>query len=190
MKRGLLIVFSGPSGVGKGTIRELFFDDPELNLAYSISMTTRKPRPTEVNGKDYFFVSKEEFEKAILEDKFLEFAEFVGSYYGTPIDYVNELRDQGKNVLLEIEVQGALQVAEKVEDALTIFVVPPSLYELERRIRNRKTESEEVIKERMEKASRELQLVGQYKYVICNDDPQLAAELTKTIIKRYIQMNQ
>lgn len=190
MKRGLLIVFSGPSGVGKGTIRSKFIDDRDLNLAFSISMTTRKPRPGEVDGVDYFFVDRKTFEQQIENDAFLEFAEFVGSYYGTPKAYVDKLRDEGKNVLLEIEVQGALQVASKVPDALTIFIVPPSLDELERRIRNRRTEAEEIIQQRLAKASKELDLVGKYKYVICNDDPQLAADLTKTIIKRYIQTAQ
>lgn len=187
MKRGLLIVFSGPSGVGKGTIRNLFINNEELNLAFSISMTTRKPRINEVDGQDYFFVSREEFEKAIKQDKLLEYAEFVGSYYGTPLDYVNKLRDEGKNVLLEIEVQGALQVQEKVKDALSIFIVPPSFEELERRIRGRRSEPEEVIQQRLAKASAELEMMGRYKYVICNDDPQLAADLAALIIKRHTQ---
>lgn len=187
MKRGLLIVFSGPSGVGKGTIRNLFINNEELNLAFSISMTTRKPRVNEVDGQDYFFVSREEFEKAIKQDKLLEYAEFVGSYYGTPLDYVNKLRDEGKNVLLEIEVQGALQVQEKVKDALSIFIVPPSFEELERRIRGRRSEPEEVIQQRLAKASAELEMMGRYKYVICNDDPQLAADLAALIIKRHTQ---
>ena len=187
MKRGLLIVFSGPSGVGKGTIRNLFINNEELNLAFSISMTTRKPRVNEVDGQDYFFVSREEFEKAIKQDKLLEYAEFVGSYYGTPLDYVNKLRDEGKNVLLEIEVQGALQVQEKVKDSLSIFIVPPSFEELERRIRGRRSEPEEVIQQRLAKASAELEMMGRYKYVICNDDPQLAADLAALIIKRHTQ---
>lgn len=188
MKKGLLIVFSGPSGVGKGTIRKLFFDRPELNLAFSVSMTTRKPRVGEVDGVDYFFVSKEEFEKSIENDEFLEYAEFVGSYYGTPLAYVEKLRNQGKSVLLEIEVQGAQEVKEKVPDALSIFVVPPSFEELERRIRGRRSEPEEIIQQRLAKADRELKTMGNYRYVICNDDSQLAADLTALIIKRHIEM--
>lgn len=187
MKRGLLIVFSGPSGVGKGTIRNLFINDESLNLAFSISMTTRKPRKGEKDGVDYFFVEKEDFEKAIENNELLEYAQFVGSYYGTPKAYVDKLRDEGKNVLLEIEVQGALQVQEKVEDALSIFIVPPSFEELERRIRGRRSEEEEIIQQRLAKASSELDLMGRYKYVICNDDPQLAADLTALIIKRHIE---
>lgn len=188
MKKGLLIVFSGPSGVGKGTIRKLFFERPELNLAFSVSMTTRKPRVGEVDGVDYFFVSKEEFEKSIENDEFLEYAEFVGSYYGTPLAYVEKLRNQGKSVLLEIEVQGAQEVKEKVPDALSIFVVPPSFEELERRIRGRRSEPEEIIQQRLAKADRELKTMGNYRYVICNDDSQLAADLTALIIKRHIEM--
>ncbi|NLC42241.1 MAG: guanylate kinase [Erysipelothrix sp.] len=187
MQKGLLIVFSGPSGVGKGTIRKLFFDRPELNLAFSISMTTRQPRAGEVDGVDYFFVTEEEFKRAIDNDEFLEYAEFVGSYYGTPKEHVEKLRNEGKNVILEIEVQGALEVREKMPDALTIFIVPPNFEELERRIRGRRSEPEEIILQRLAKAERELKTMGNYKYVICNDDPQLAADLIALVIKRHAE---
>lgn len=186
-KRGLLIVFSGPSGVGKGTVIKRFIDDSELNLAYSISMTSRPPRNGEIEGVNYYFVTKEEFEKAIENEELLEYAEFVGNYYGTPIKEVERLRDQGKNVLLEIEVQGALQVQEKCPDALSIFIIPPSFEELGFRIRSRKSENEEVIRKRLEKARAEMDLVGHYRYVICNEDPQLAADLISVIIKRHIK---
>ncbi len=187
MKKGLLIIFSGPSGVGKGTVRELFFDREDLNLAYSISMTTRKPREGEVDGKDYYFVSRERFEEAIANDELLEHAEFVGNYYGTLISEVERLRNLGKNVLLEIEVQGARQVIERVPDSLSIFLVPPSMEELARRIINRRTESQDVINERLEKASKEMDLMNHYRYVICNDDPQIAADSVALIIKRNIE---
>ena len=187
MKKGLLIIFSGPSGVGKGTVRELFFDREDLNLAYSISMTTRKPREGEVDGKDYYFVSRERFEEAIANDELLEHAEFVGNYYGTLISEVERLRNLGKNVLLEIEVQGARQVIERVPDSLSIFLVPPSMEELARRIINRRTESQDVINERLEKASKEMDLRNHYRYVICNDDPQIAADSVALIIKRNIE---
>lgn len=114
----------------------------------------------------------------------LEYASFVGNYYGTPVDYVNKLLNEGKNVILEIETQGALQVMEKVPEALTIFLVPPSMEELERRIRGRKTESDEVIKARLNKAKEEMNLAGKYKYVVCNDDPDKAAKTISNIIKR------
>lgn len=117
MHKGLLIILSGPSGVGKGTIRKYFEKDERLNLAYSTSMTTRKPRDGEVDGKDYFFTSKENFQEAIKKGELLEYAEFVGNFYGTPLSEVERLRNEGKNVLLEIEVQGALQVQEKCPDA-------------------------------------------------------------------------
>ena len=122
--KGLLIVISGPSGVGKGTVRKALFERDDHNLVYSISMTTRKPRVGEINGKDYFFVSREEFEKRIKENGFLEYAEFVGNYYGTPIDEVKKQIAAGNEVVLEIEVQGALQVREKVKDAVFVFIAP------------------------------------------------------------------
>ena len=164
--RGLLIVLSGPSGVGKGTVRKALFNMPGHNLEYSISMTTRKQRPGEVNGKDYYFVSREEFEKRIEEGKFLEYAEFVGNYYGTPLDLVNEKLAQGKEVVLEIEVQGALQVREKCPEAVFIFLAPPSKQALYDRLHSRGTESEEVIEQRVTKANKEFQLAYKYDYIV------------------------
>ena len=187
MKRGLLIIFSGPSGVGKGTVRDYFMKDDELNLTYSISMTTRKPRNGEQNGVDYLFVDKEEFEKAIEAGDLLEWAEFVGNYYGTPLSQVEKLRNEGKNVILEIEVQGAEQVQAKVPDAISIFMIPPTMEELEKRIRGRKSEPEEVIQERLAKAEKEMQLIKNYKYVVCNDDPELAAAYIGLIVKKHMK---
>lgn len=188
MKRGLLVVLSGPSGVGKGTIRDLFIRRPELNLTFSISMATRNKRAMETDGVDYYFVSKERFESAIANDELLEWAEFVGNFYGTPLAEVERLRQQGKNVLLEIEVQGAIQIKEKCPDALTIFIVPPSMDELERRIRGRRSEPEEIVQQRLNKASKEMELTGQYRYVVCNEDPQLAADIISVIIKRHMEV--
>lgn len=185
MKKGLLIIISGPSGVGKGTVREYLMKDDALDLAYSISMTTRKPRDMEVNGKDYIFVSKDNFERAIDNGELLEWAEFVGNYYGTPYEQVEKLRNEGKNVLLEIEVQGAQQVSEKVPEAISIFMIPPTMEELENRIRGRKSEAEEVIQERLSKAEKEMKLIKDYKYVVCNDDPELAAQYIGLIVKRH-----
>ena len=187
MKKGLLVVLSGPSGVGKGTIRDLFIRRPELNLTFSISMTTRNKRATETDGVDYYFVSRDRFEHAIANDELLEWAEFVGNYYGTPVAEVERLRHQGKSVLLEIEVQGAIQIKEKCPDALTIFIVPPSMDELERRIRGRRSEPEEIVQQRLNKASKEMELTGQYRYVVCNEDPQLAADIISVIIKRHME---
>lgn len=189
MQKGLLIIFSGPSGVGKGTVRNYFMKDDELNLVYSISMTTREPRNGEVNGVDYIFVTKDEFEQAIKEGKLLEWAEFVGNYYGTPITEVEKLRDQGKNVILEIEVQGATQVQKKCPDAISIFMIPPNMDELEKRIRGRKSEAEETIQERLAKAEKEMKLMSNYKYVVCNDDPELAAQYIGLIVKKHMKQN-
>lgn len=187
MKKGLLIIISGPSGVGKGTIRSYFMNDESLKLAYSISMTTRSPRVGEKDGVDYIFTTKEAFEDAIKNGELLEWAEFVGNYYGTPMEEVEKLRNEGKNVLLEIEVQGATQVREKCPDALTIFIIPPNMEELEKRIRGRRSEPEEIVQQRLAKASKEMKMMDNYKYIVCNDDPKLAADLISSIIKRHME---
>ncbi len=182
MKKGTLIILSGPSGVGKGTVREELFKDESLNLCYSISMTTRKPRPAEKEGIDYFFVEVDEFKDKIEKGELLEYAQFVGNYYGTPQFYVDKLLEEGKNVVLEIEIQGALQVMEKRPDALTIFIVPPSLEELERRIRGRRTEEESVVRERLEKAEKEMATRSHYKYVVVNETVlETASQIAKII---------
>lgn len=195
MKRGLLIIMSGPSGVGKGTVRRLVMADKSLNLAYSVSMTTRPRREHETPGVDYFYVTKEEFQKTLDEDGFLEHAQFVGNYYGTPKAYVEKLRNEGKNVLLEIEVEGAKQVISKCHgsDVVTIFLIPPSLEDLEQRIRKRGTESEEVIQQRLAKAQRELELKYAYDYPVINDTVKSAADQIRKIIRdkiKYLGLNQ
>ncbi len=185
--KGLLIVLSGPAGTGKGTVVKKIMEDPELKLSYSVSMTTRKMRPGEVDGVNYRFVTREQFEDARDHGKLLECAEYVGNYYGTPADAVEELREQGRNVLLEIEVQGADQVRKKRPDALTIFLVPPSMEELEKRLRGRGTEAEEIIQQRLAKAAAELEQASEYKYVVCNDEVDLAAGIITVIIKHYMK---
>ena len=184
MKRGLLIIMSGPSGVGKGTIREKLMEDKTLNLFYSVSMTTRSPRPGEVNGREYYFVSKEEFQKNINNGNLLEWAEFVGNRYGTPKDKVEKMRDEGKNVLLEIDVKGTSQVLSKLDrnDVISVFIAPPSLEELEARIRGRSTETDDVIKNRLAQAGRELAQKDQYRFVVINDDLDQAVEDFRKII--------
>ncbi len=188
MKKGLLIVLSGPSGVGKGTVRKKVFKDESLNLAYSISMTTRAPRNMEKDGVDYFFVDIPTFEKMIDEDKFLEYTYFVGNYYGTPLDYVEKLRNEGKNVFLEIEIEGAKKVLSKCQgdDVISIFLVPPSLEELEKRIRGRKSETDDVIQERLSKAQREIDFRHHYQHTVVNDSLSRASYNIKRIIKRRI----
>lgn len=181
--KGLLIVLSGPSGVGKGTVRKEIFDDPATAFKYSISMTTRNKREGEVDGIDYFFKSKEEFEQLIEEDKFIEYANYVGNYYGTPVDYVVETMEQGYDVFLEIEVEGAKQVREKFPEALFIFLAPPNLTQLEERLIGRGTDSPEVIKHRITEAKRELQLMNLYDYVVVNDDVKLAKNRVQCIVE-------
>ena len=179
----MLIVLSGPSGVGKGTVRKEIFSQEGNNFDYSISMTTRQMRPGEVDGKDYYFVSKEEFEKEIADGGMLEYAQYVDNYYGTPLKYVNEMLDAGKDVFLEIEVKGAMQVREKVSDGLFIFLTPPDLMELRQRIINRGTDDLETIDKRMEKAKDEIEMMQNYDYAVVNDEVAKAAEKIKTIIR-------
>lgn len=188
VKKGLLIVLSGPSGVGKGTVLKELMQHDDLKLSYSISMTTRMPRNGEIDGKNYFFVTREKFNEAIANNELLEYAEFVGNMYGTPKDYVEKLRNDGRNVILEIEVQGAVQVKEKCPDALSIFIIPPSMDELAARIRGRATEPEEIVQQRLEKAKKEMEMIPQYKYVVCNDDPVLASDIMRAIIKRHMEI--
>ena len=181
--RGLLIVLSGPSGVGKGTVRKALFNQPNNNLTYSVSATTKKMRPGEVEGKDYYFISKEEFEDKINKGEFLEHAEFVGNYYGTPLDKVNEKLDEGQEVVLEIEVMGALQVKEKMPDCVMIFLVPPSKEDLYHRLKARGTEPEEIIQERIAKANREFKVAYKYDYIVVNDEVNNAADRIMAIIR-------
>lgn len=182
-EKGMLIVLSGPSGVGKGTVRRALFEKRGNKLDYSVSMTTRKMRPGEVDGVDYYFVSKEEFEQRIKDGKFLEYAQFVGNYYGTPLDKIEEKIEAGKEVVLEIEVNGALQVKDKVKDAVMIFLVPPSKEDLFTRLRNRGTESEEIIEQRVKKAASEFKMAYKYDYIVVNDDVDNAADRIMAIIR-------
>lgn len=181
-QRGLLIVLSGPSGVGKGTVRKELFSQPDTNYEYSISMTTRSPREGEVDEVDYFFKTRNEFEELIEQGQLLEYAEFVGNYYGTPLEYVNKMRDAGRDVFLEIEVQGAAQVRDKVPDGLFIFLAPPSLSELEERLVGRGTESDEVIASRLGAARQELEMMNLYDYVVENDEVESACDRINAII--------
>ena len=182
-KRGLLIVISGPSGVGKGTVRKALFEKKGHDLVYSVSMTTRAPRAGEVDGKDYYFVTKEIFEQRIKEGKFLEYTKFVGNYYGTPLDKVEEQLDKGKEVVLEIEVEGAKQVRKKMKDAVFIFIAPPTMADLKARLKSRGTESDDIIKERYEKACREIGLAYLYNYIVVNDTVENAADKIMAIIR-------
>ncbi|WP_409253649.1 guanylate kinase [Bacillus sp. SCS-153A] len=182
-EKGLLIVLSGPSGVGKGTVRKEIFSQEDTQFEYSISMTTRLPREGEVDGVDYFFKTREEFESLIEQGKLLEYAEFVGNYYGTPEDYVRETINNGKDVFLEIEVEGAKQIREKFPEGLFIFLAPPSLSELQNRITTRGTETEELILNRMTTARKEIEMMDLYDYVVENDKVENATEKIKSIVQ-------
>ena len=167
--KGLLLVISGPSGAGKGTVCNAFREKhPECAL--SVSATTRAPRPGEVDGVNYFFMTQEDFRNKINNDGFLEHAVFCGNYYGTPKDAVMEMIDSGKDVILEIEVQGAMQVKEKCPDAVLIMLLPPSFAVQEARLRGRGTETEEVIQKRLARTREEVPLIGHYDYVVYNQD--------------------
>ena len=181
-KEGLLIVVSGPSGAGKGTIcKRLLEKNP--NLGYSISATTRAPRTGEVNGVNYWFLSKEEFQKMIAEDGLLEWAEVYGNYYGTPAQKVRDSLAEGKNILLEIDTQGAALVRKKFPEGVYIYILPPSLEELKRRIIGRGTDSAESIERRLSCAREEMGCASeQYNYLVLNDEVELAVERVETII--------
>lgn len=168
-KRGLLIVVSGFAGCGKGTLMKRLIEEYE-EYALSVSMTTRLPRPGEVHGREYFFVSREEFEQEIETDGLIEYATYVENYYGTPKAYVEEQRSAGKNVVLEIEVQGALKVKERFPDAVLVFVLPPNAEELYKRLKNRGTETEDVIRKRMRRATEEVDVIEKYDYILINDE--------------------
>lgn len=187
MKKGLLIVYSGPSGVGKSTVLHEVLKDKELKLVFSISMTTRSPRKGEEDGKDYFFVSKEEFEKAIKEDKFLEHAKYVDNYYGTPLEYVEQKRNEGYNVILEIDIQGGKQVIAKCPETVSIFVLPPNDEVLKERLSSRGTEKEEVIEKRLAMAKKEIKESDIYKYHVINDDIAKAIKEVGDIIKQEME---
>ena len=179
--QGVLLVLSGPSGAGKGTICEQLLNKRK-NLAYSVSATTRAPRKGEVDGRDYFFVTIEKFKEMIANNELLEHAEIYGNYYGTPRSYVMSILDEGRDVVLEIDPQGALQVKESFPDAVFVFVVPPSLDELSKRIYKRGTDSEEVIKRRLSAATSELAYASKYDYIIVNDEVEKATNKVSNIL--------
>ena len=187
--KGLLIILSGPSGVGKETVRNRLMKIKKFELLYSVSMTTRQPRNQEVDGVNYYFVSEEEFKRNIETDNFLEYAKFVGNYYGTPKDKVEELRNAGHNVLLEIEINGAKQVLSKVHDdaVISFFLMPPNLSVLEDRIRKRQTESEAIIAERLNKGKEEMTMTDDYDYIILNDKVNRAAKEISDLITRKLK---
>lgn len=168
MSKGILVVVSGFSGAGKGTVMKALLEKYD-NYALSISATTRKPRPGEEDGKSYFFRTREEFEQMIRDDAMLEYAQYVENYYGTPRAYVDEMLEKGKDVILEIEIQGAMKVKDKIPEAVLVFVTPPSMEELRNRLVGRNTETMEVIESRLRRASEEAEGIENYDYLLVND---------------------
>ena len=181
-QQGILAVVSGFSGAGKGTLMKALLEKYD-NYALSISATTRKPREGEVHGREYFFMSVDEFEALIANDQLIEHAKYVSNYYGTPRSYVEEKMAEGKDVILEIEIQGALKVKEKFPETLLIFVVPPSAEELKKRLIGRGTETMEVIEQRMNRATEEAEAMDAYDYILVNDDLNQAVESLHNLIQ-------
>lgn len=179
--KGLLLVVSAPSGCGKGTILAEILQEP--GFYFSVSATTRAPREGEVDGMNYHFLSKERFEARIAEGGMLEYASYCGNYYGTPRKEVEDMRNAGKDVVLEIEVQGAMQIKKLCPDAVFLFIAPPSIGELERRLHKRGTETQEVIAKRVAEAAGELQYMEQYDYVVVNGDLAKAVSDFKAIVR-------
>jgi len=178
---GLLIVLSGPAGVGKGTVCSALRSQMP-DIVYSVSATTRQPRQGEVEGVNYFFKSREQFQDMIARDALLEHAEYVGNYYGTPREFVDKTLASGKDVILEIEVQGALKVKEKFPEAIFVFLLPPSLDELKQRITGRGTETQDIINTRMNVAVEEMNLLRHYDYAVMNDEIDAACDRIRSII--------
>ncbi len=183
MKKGTLTILSGFSGAGKGTVMKAMLAKYEDRYALSVSATSRKPRAGEVDGREYFFKTKEEFEELIAGEKLIEYAKYVDNYYGTPAEYVEQQRNAGKDVLLEIEVQGALQVKEKYPEALLIFLTPPSAEELKKRLIGRGTEEMDVIEQRLSRAREEAVYMDRYEYIVVNDTVDACVERIHRLIQ-------
>lgn len=181
VNKGLLIVISGPSGAGKGTIcRALLDKNPDIKL--SVSCTTRNPRQNEVEGINYYFITKEKFKEMIEADEFLEYAEVYDNFYGTPKAKVESILNEGKDIILEIDIQGALKVKEKYPEGVFVFIMPPSMEELKNRIKKRGSETEESLIKRFKSAFQEINYVANYNYVIVNDQVEKAVEKLEAII--------
>ena len=185
--KGILMVMSGFSGAGKGTIVKKLLEKYPGEYKLSISATTRQPRKGEVDGKDYFFLTKEEFISRMKEDGFIEWAEYVGNYYGTPKAYIEEELTKGSNIILEIEMQGALEVRKKFKDALLLFITPPDYLTLKERLINRGTEDMETVNNRLKRAVKETEYIEQYNHVIVNNSVEEAAEEINELVSREVE---
>ncbi len=182
MNKGTLIVLSGPSGCGKGTVLKEYMKDRN-DVFLSVSATTRAPRPGEEDGVNYYYLTKEEFEEKIANDGMLEYASYCDNYYGTPKDKVYEKLDAGINVILEIEVQGAMKVKERCPEAVLVFILPPSLKELENRLKGRGTEDENTVQKRLDKAFEEIKMADKYDYLIVNNVVEDAADDFDAVVR-------
>lgn len=184
MKRGVLFIISGPSGVGKGTVSKALLEGSDGNMVFSVSATTRAPRPGEEHGREYFFVSEEEFDRMIAAGEFLEYMKVFGrNNYGTPRKYVEEQLAEGRDVLLDIDVNGAMKVKENCPEAVCVMLAPPTMKELRRRLETRGTETQEVIERRLAEAKTELDRMGEYDFVVVNDDLETAIRETASILE-------
>lgn len=181
VRKGMLLVISGPSGAGKGTLySRLLHDDP--SMTFSVSYATRSPRPGEVDGRDYYFVDEQKFERMVAQDGFLEYAAVHGHHYGTPREPVVAALAEGRNVMLDIDPQGALQVMERMPGCVSVFILPPSFAELRRRLEGRHTEKQEEIERRLGNARGEVAQMNRYQYLLINDDVDVAYEKLKDIV--------
>ncbi len=183
MSRGLLVVLSSPSGGGKGTILKELFSSSDENYRFSVSATTRPPRPGEVDGKDYYFVSRETFEKMLKEGKLLEYTEYVGNYYGTPVGPIEQWNEQGYDVFLEIDVRGGAQIKTLMPSCVSIFILPPSMEVLSSRLHGRGTEKDTSLDERLEQAEEEISHAKEYDYIVVNDRLEDAVDDIRAIIR-------
>ncbi len=191
MKLGKLVVFTGPSGVGKGTLEKEFINEEEFNFHFTVSATTREIRNDEIDGEHHWFISKSKFIKWIEENKFLEYATYINNYYGTLKNEVQEKISEGRNVFLEIELEGAKQVISKMPNAISIFVLPPSVSELDKRLKNRGTENDVTINARIKRAREEIEFVKSnklFKYTVINDDVKKCSNEIKVIIKKELNV--
>ncbi|NVY96960.1 guanylate kinase [Lactobacillus sp. DCY120] len=190
VEKGMLIVLSGPSGVGKGTVRKAMLREGSLNhFKYSVSMTTREKRPGEQDGVDYFFRTRAQFEEQIAQGGMLEYAQYVDNYYGTPLKYVQETLDSGWDVFLEIEVNGAMQVRQKMPDGVFIFLTPPDLKSLRHRITGRGSEDQATIDKRMAKAREEIKMMSNYDYAVVNDQvPRAVARINQIVQSEHLRV--
>jgi len=186
MKPGKIVLISGPSGVGKGSVREILMKKNIFDLNYSISMTTRKPRKNEKNGVEYFFVSKETFQENIRDNNFIEWEEFSGNYYGTPLNFIKKSLQEGKNILIELETKGAKKIINEFKDVISIFLKPPSMEELRNRIYKRGENTKSQEDERIMIAKKEVTEANNYKHVLINDNLELTVKNINSILERYL----